>query len=216
MSKVPSSQQTRRKLLVAASQEIVESGYAGSSLANIAARIGYTKGSLCYHFPTKETILDGLMKELAASEQRAAIRAQQAFPDRPSRALLAHIAAYAFLAATDAPTSAGGILARDPSIPPSYGRKLFLLWERVLTEHLQRAVDLEGYELTMPPQEAARHLISTTAGAYLTSQFADITGSRPRMEHIAPALVSIGLDDAEQLEQDVRDAGFFFSLDAVS
>jgi AcrR family transcriptional regulator len=44
---------TRNEIVRAAAAEFDELGYAGSSLAHIAARLGKTKGSMSYHFASK-------------------------------------------------------------------------------------------------------------------------------------------------------------------
>ncbi len=207
-----STEQTRERLLNAASQEILEKGYAGASLARIAARLGQTKGSLGYHFPTKETILESLMERLVNTDERASQRAWDAFPGQPSRALLAHIATYTFLAATDASTAAAALMSYDPSVPISYGRESYVLWEGRFSDYLEEAVRVEDYHLNMTASDAARLLIISTTGDYVASKFQDQPRELPRVDHLGFALTSIGLLDTSDIESDVRARGFFFSL----
>ena len=52
---------SRDDMLIAAALEIVENGYAASSYAAIAARLGLTKGALVRRFPAKKDIaLEGV------------------------------------------------------------------------------------------------------------------------------------------------------------
>ena len=68
--------QTRRRILDTASDLFVEHGYAGTSIRDISERLGMTKGSLYYHFPSKEDLLLALVEPLfqAVEEFVAAAR----------------------------------------------------------------------------------------------------------------------------------------------
>nr|WP_277348521.1 ScbR family autoregulator-binding transcription factor [Planctomonas sp. JC2975] len=50
------SVETRETMLLAAAQEFDEHGYTGSSVQDIADRLGKTKGALGYHFPSKSSM----------------------------------------------------------------------------------------------------------------------------------------------------------------
>ena len=67
---------TRRRILDTASDLFVEHGYAGTSIRDISERLGMTKGSLYYHFPSKEDLLLALLAPLfqAVDEFVAAAR----------------------------------------------------------------------------------------------------------------------------------------------
>jgi len=58
------AEQTRRRILQTASDLFVEHGYAGTSIRDISERVGMTKGSLYYHFPSKEDLLLALVAPL--------------------------------------------------------------------------------------------------------------------------------------------------------
>jgi len=55
---------TREQIRVVALEMFAERGYAGTSLREIAERLGVTKAAVYYHFPTKEDILASLLKVL--------------------------------------------------------------------------------------------------------------------------------------------------------
>jgi len=55
------AEQTRQRILDAGRELFVERGYAGTSVRDIADRLGMTKGSLYYHFTAKEELLYALM-----------------------------------------------------------------------------------------------------------------------------------------------------------
>ena len=55
---------TRQRILDVAVDLFIEHGYAGTSVRDISERIGMTKGSLYYHFASKEDVLNALVKPL--------------------------------------------------------------------------------------------------------------------------------------------------------
>ncbi|GAB3038546.1 hypothetical protein GCM10027052_17460 [Parafrigoribacterium mesophilum] len=58
----PRSAHAREAILAAAAVEFDEHGYAGTSIASIAARAGTVKGHVQYHFRTKSTIATELIQ----------------------------------------------------------------------------------------------------------------------------------------------------------
>jgi AcrR family transcriptional regulator len=58
------AEDTRERILDASRELFVEQGYAGTSVRDIADRLGMTKGSLYYHFASKEELLLALMTPL--------------------------------------------------------------------------------------------------------------------------------------------------------
>jgi AcrR family transcriptional regulator len=59
------AEQTRQRILVTASHLFVERGYASTSIRDISERLGMTKGSLYYHFASKQDLLVALMAPLS-------------------------------------------------------------------------------------------------------------------------------------------------------
>ena len=53
---------TRERILDVAGDLFVEQGYDGTSLREIADRMGFTKAALYYHFPSKEDLLQALLE----------------------------------------------------------------------------------------------------------------------------------------------------------
>lgn len=213
MSELPASTETRNRLLTAAAMEILDVGYAGASLAKIAARIGHTKGSLGYHFPTKETILDALLERCEETDQRAAERAETAFPDSPMRQLLAFIASYSFISSIDPATAAASLLAHDPSVPYSYGRATHLLWQQRLEGYLDAAQQQEGYQFTVSTKVAAQRILVAVTGFAVTARFYDDDEPQPRLSHLKPCLAALPVPDVDSVIADVKAADFFFQVD---
>ncbi len=59
----PRSDNRRRQVLEAAADLIVEKGYHGTSMRDIAKYTGMLPGSLYYHFPSKEALLTAVFEE---------------------------------------------------------------------------------------------------------------------------------------------------------
>lgn len=62
------AEETRERILDAARRLFVERGYAGTSIRDIAEDLRMTKGSLYYHFSSKEELLNALMTPLVAEQ----------------------------------------------------------------------------------------------------------------------------------------------------
>jgi AcrR family transcriptional regulator len=56
--------ETRQRILDISVDLFIEQGYAGTSVRDIAERLGMTKGSLYYHFASKEDVLKALVAPL--------------------------------------------------------------------------------------------------------------------------------------------------------
>lgn len=56
--------ETRSRILDVAVDLFIEKGYAGTSVRDISERLGMTKGSLYYHFASKEDVLGALVTPL--------------------------------------------------------------------------------------------------------------------------------------------------------
>jgi AcrR family transcriptional regulator len=54
-------QGTRRRILAVAQELFAEQGYAGTSIADIAGRLGTSKAALYYHFRSKTEIIEALL-----------------------------------------------------------------------------------------------------------------------------------------------------------
>jgi AcrR family transcriptional regulator len=58
------AEQTRQRILATASHLFVERGYASTSIRDISEQLGLTKGSLYYHFASKQDLLVALLAPL--------------------------------------------------------------------------------------------------------------------------------------------------------
>ena len=78
---------TKREILIAATRLFGDFGYRGTSLADIAHEIGYSKASVLYHFASKEALLAELIAP-AAADLRALLARVSALPLAQARSCL--------------------------------------------------------------------------------------------------------------------------------
>jgi AcrR family transcriptional regulator len=70
--------ETRQRILDIAVDLFIERGYAGTSVRDISERLGMTKGSLYYHFASKEDVLNALVTPLLDDLDRFIVDARDA------------------------------------------------------------------------------------------------------------------------------------------
>jgi AcrR family transcriptional regulator len=85
LSRAERQQQTRRALLDAAAEVVIERGLAGASAEAICARAGFTRGAFYSNFDSKEQLFVELLQERVYSHYRAMAEQRIAEPrSRPS------------------------------------------------------------------------------------------------------------------------------------
>ncbi len=80
----PHATDTRSRILDAALDVFSEHGFEGSTLQQVADRLGFTKAALYYHFRSKDDILGALVAPASAGIQ-AMLEAHTGTPDSPAR-----------------------------------------------------------------------------------------------------------------------------------
>lgn len=96
---------TRMRALAVARELFAENGYAGTSIADIADRLGVTKAAVYYHFRAKSDLLQELVAPVL--EQLQAVLSG---PASDSRGLLE-----GFVSVLETQRSTIGFVTRDPS-----------------------------------------------------------------------------------------------------
>jgi AcrR family transcriptional regulator len=155
------AEETRRRIVGAAAELFAEHGYAATSLSDVIAAAGSTKGGFYFHFASKADL--GLAVAADAREQFAAeVLDATGEHARASDQLVAMVRAIATHA--KAKPTASGIgrlcleLREEPQIALAdidpYGGWVHRVWE--LLERAQREGDLDP---TIDPREAALYAI---------------------------------------------------------
>lgn len=161
------SQQTRQRLLDAAVDELVESGYAKLTTAGVAARAGVSRGAQQHHFPSKATLVGEAVRHLAQRQlvevrtTTAAGRPGQARVERVLDALYDVYAGPLFTAMVELTLAARGDAELAELVEPV---------EREVSRDVQaHATELFGEEATQLPDFdlRLRHVLSTIRGLAL-------------------------------------------------
>lgn len=79
-----SGSDTRARILDAALELFSEHGFDGTTLQQIADRLGFTKAALYYHFRSKDDLLQALVRP-AIEQIDALLDAHEGLPDTPAR-----------------------------------------------------------------------------------------------------------------------------------
>lgn len=131
---------TRRRLLDATAADAAEHGLARVSINRVAEAVGLKAGSVYFHFPSKEALVDAMLdaglietmahldRELAAVGKNAAAAERLAAATRAHLAALHELKPYARVLLASSP--------QDRSRAPSYHRRL--------EDYLQRWNDIVG------------------------------------------------------------------------
>ncbi|HET9769778.1 MAG TPA: TetR/AcrR family transcriptional regulator [Acidimicrobiia bacterium] len=96
---VRKSDVTRQRILDSAALVFSEKGYAGARLADIAAAAGMQAGSLYYHFPGRDELVEEVLRQGVARTHGSVRQAVEALPekasalDRVRAAIAAHVRA---------------------------------------------------------------------------------------------------------------------------
>ena len=67
MRVVKEAEERKNEILDAAEELFVTKGYDGTSTGDILDKVGIARGTLYYHFKSKEDILDALIERISAS-----------------------------------------------------------------------------------------------------------------------------------------------------
>lgn len=85
-----SEQTTRERIVEAADQLFYEHGFEATSFADVAAKVGISRGNFYYHFKTKDDILDAVI-DLRLTNTRAMLRQWEAEGGDPAGRIVCFI-----------------------------------------------------------------------------------------------------------------------------
>jgi AcrR family transcriptional regulator len=161
---------SRKAILVAATDVFAEKGYRGTSLTEIANRVGMTQPGLLHHFKTKDELLLAVVEDYEALPERV-----QSFQERlaPERFELA--AQLEHLASTNAGARQEQLLLTTLSaeaIPLNHPLHEYFLhrykrFRRSLTEIFVRAQESGAVRPDVNAADVAREVIATLDGLHL-------------------------------------------------
>ena len=110
MNRAEQRRRTREALLEAAAQEFVARGYAQATLQGAADRLGLTRGTVLFHYKSKDALRDALI-DWGDARLTAALSAEQ--PGEPDQRFVATLHAFAEVYSTDVRVRAGLALQEE-------------------------------------------------------------------------------------------------------
>jgi AcrR family transcriptional regulator len=141
----PLRSDVREQIVAAAGEEFAERGYAGTSVAQVAARAGFTKGAVYSNFDGKPELFAAAMQAYFAGAVVGAfadaLGAAASPSDRPTAQAMAHALAENVLLGERWPTLLGefrAVVAHEPALRDLYA-ELRLTQRAQLVDALRRA-----------------------------------------------------------------------------
>lgn len=170
-------------------------GYNGFSYADIAAKLGVTKASLHYHFPSKADLGSALIERYRATFDSALSAIdQQASGPRDKLRLYAEL--YASVLSNERMCLCGMLAAEYATLPAPMQRGLTLFFdanERWLTTVLERGVRAGAFRFSDTANERARVLLGALEGAMLVARsYGDTRRFQAAAKHVLADLGGTG------------------------
>lgn len=159
-----SDSSARDSMLNAAALEIVEHGYAASSLASIASRLGLTKGALVRRFPVKEEIAWGIIDMLRGVISNEYSRSLAVYPQSGIRSLIRFLLAVGTRAAREPQLAAAVVLFTDRASPGFEVAEVLDDWTQAIHGFLDVARDAGEVDPATDLQELAEYIFITNMG----------------------------------------------------
>jgi len=182
------------ELLDAALSLFVEQGYAHTSVAQIARAAGVSKGAVYLYFPSKQAILEGLVKRAVRPASTAALTAMNG-PSGNTRAALTAFLHKIASRLTDPQTIAVPRLvlreaAAAPEIAEMYRREILAPTLPVLANMIRKGI-ASGELRPVDPELTIRSIMGPIIAHLMLSE---VFGVRPAAGLSLPALIDNHLD----------------------
>lgn len=201
----------REGMLDAAAQEMLSRGYAGSSLASIAARIELTKGALAREFPTKDLLASEVMRALTRTIMREHSVAAERFPASPARVLVRYLMGVDWSVRHQVQVAAATSLLSDRALPAGMTAEPIEAWREAVRGIVGEAVACGEIPPGVDAKEAARFLsVSNLGAAVLEVRSGTDVGADERVRaNLRFALRAVGIPDVDLIVQEAAAAGEF-------
>jgi AcrR family transcriptional regulator len=188
--------EARNELLTAALRVFARRGYREAGVDEIAAEAGYSKGALYWHFSGKEELLLTLLEERIDTPMRERFALLASAP--PERDMSVE-ATRAFAQQLDGEREAlllereyWSLAIRDPELRARYAERQLELRRDLAVAMEARARHLGTPDLTMPPEEVAR-IVMSIIGGLAVDELIEPGSVRPELLGEALAVVYAGL-----------------------
>lgn len=186
--------QTRAQVVAAAAELFAERGFSRTSIADVAERVGMTKGAVYFHFRDKEDMAAEVVRELYERWQSmvSETRAANLPPLQTVRALL-DLASHTFF--DDDVVKAGARLQAERSLTNSTLPEPYVEWISTVSTLLAQARGAGQLRAGVDPESAAYALVSAFFGVQHISDVLNRRADLPRRwadmsELIFPSIVA--------------------------
>lgn len=195
---------SREQMLAAAACEIVQHGYAASSLSSIASHLGLTKGALVRQFPTKEDLAWGIIATLRDAIGQDRAQSLALHPRSGVRALLRFLLVIGERTAMDPRFGAAVVLFFDRSSPGFKNADLFSDWKGSLESFLKVAQREGEIYPTEDLQELAEYIFVTNLGeaVFVARAWAPFQSGR-KLRFTGRALRGAGVQHIDELIDEI-------------
>ena len=157
----------RERLLDAAAEVFAERGYRATTVDDLAAAAGLTKGAVYWNFPSKEAVFSALIEERVDRRARELIGVTEGSPRETPTAPLISRGITTFADEQQALVlllqEYWSLAVRDDGLRDGYVER-----QRVLREHLAAALEARhhttGVPLTFPAEKLATGIIALATG----------------------------------------------------
>jgi AcrR family transcriptional regulator len=157
----------RERLLDAAAEVFAERGYRASSVEDIAAAAGLTKGAVYWNFDSKEDVFFALIEERVDRRARELMGVTEHAPRETATAPLVSRGVSGFADEQQALVlllqEYWSLAVRDPALRDAYVKRQRALRER-LAEALEARHRTTGVPLTVPAEALATGIIALATG----------------------------------------------------
>lgn len=155
---------TRAAILDAAGKEVLQNGYAGSSLSSIASRLVLTKGALTRQFPSKESLVWATLETLRESIERERSRAMEAYPASGVRAAIHFLLTMGRRSASEPQVAAAVVLLTDRASPAFGTVDIYEVWAKSLEELFDLASERGEIDSSACPADLAKFMFVANMG----------------------------------------------------
>ena len=193
----------RDGMLDAAAEEMIERGYAASSLSSIAARLSLTKGAFAREFPTKGMLAHEIMESLARAIEGEHSAALAAFPGSGTRALARFLFGVDVLVRREPQVAAAISLLSDRALPALESKRSLEAWRGAVGELFERALaDGEVVEAVEAADAVGFLAVSKLGATVLEVRRIDPNARERGLSVMRFALRAVGLRDVDAAVDD--------------
>lgn len=211
-----SDSSARDSILNAAALEIVEHGYAASSLASIASRLGLTKGALVRRFPAKEDIAWGIIGTLRDVISTEYSRSLDVYPQSGIRSLIRFLLAVGSRTRSDPQVAAAVVLFTDRASPAYEVAQVLDDWTQAIRGFLNVARDAGEVGPGTDLQELAEYIFITNMGeAIFGARALAPERATRRLRFMRLTLRNAGVTDVDTLVDEVLESSGAGSIEQL-